>query len=93
MSPVLQPRLRLPDALNALRELRHALGSESGPQVLDLAALQDSDSSALAVLLALKREYGARLSVANPPERLRSLARLYGVEALILGDASQESRS
>lgn len=93
MSLLIQPRLRLPEALDALRELKRALASDSGVQVLDLAALNDSDSSALAVLLALKREFGARVSFVNPPERVRSLARLYGVESLILGISGEGSRS
>jgi ABC-type transporter Mla MlaB component len=93
MSLVIPPRLRLPEAMRALQQLRHALASGAHPQVLDLAVLNDSDSSALAVLLALKREFGARISFANPPDRLRSMARLYGAESLILGDSVEESRS
>lgn len=91
MSLLIQPRLRLPEALDALRELRRALAGGSEPQVLDLATLNDSDSSALAVLLALKREFGTRVSFVNPPDRLRSMARLYGIESLILGGCGAAS--
>ena len=90
MNPTIPARMRLPEALHALGELRQTLKATAGPVVLDLSPLHDSDSSALAVLLALKREFGARLTLANAPARLRSLARLYGVEALILGAPRQE---
>jgi anti-anti-sigma regulatory factor len=63
MSLVIPPRLRLPEAMSALQQLRHALASGAHPQVLDLAVLNDSDSSALAVLLALKREFGFPLPI------------------------------
>jgi ABC-type transporter Mla MlaB component len=85
MSLAIQPRVRLPEALDTLRKLQRALASAAEMQELDLAALNDGDSSVLAILLALKREFGARVSFVNPPDRLRSMARLYGVETLILG--------
>jgi|LauGreDrversion4_2_1035121.scaffolds.fasta_scaffold359918_2 phospholipid transport system transporter-binding protein len=79
-------RLRLPEALAVLGALRASLGGSSAdPRVLDLAALQEIDSSALAVLLALRREHGPRLRFANAGSRLRSLARLYGIESLLFG--------
>jgi len=50
--------------------------------LLDASALQHFDSSALAVLLACRREalaLGRSLQVQGMPERLSELARLYGV--------------
>lgn len=81
-------RLRLPEALQILGELRGRLATRpSELRQLDLAPLQDIDSSALAVLLALRREFGDRLQFSNASARLRSLARLYGLESLLFGSA------
>lgn len=52
----------------------------------DASALQQFDSSTLAVLLACRREalkHGKAFSVAGLPERLRTLATLYGVAELL----------
>ncbi|MDR2452358.1 MAG: STAS domain-containing protein [Candidatus Accumulibacter sp.] len=53
-----------------------------GEARLDLASVREADSSALAVLFALRRAAAARgrtLSVIHPPPGLISLAGLYGV--------------
>ena len=50
--------------------------------LLDAAALQQFDSSALAVLLACRRQahaLGRSLQVQGLPDKLRELASLYGV--------------
>ncbi len=52
----------------------------------DASALQQFDSSTLAVLLACRREalkHGKAFSVTGLPERLRTLATLYGVAELL----------
>ena len=59
-----------------------------GPRhvVLDAQALQDFDSSALAVLLELRRaclRLGKQLTIEGTPARLMHLASLYGVSALL----------
>lgn len=54
--------------------------------VADAAALERFDSSALAVLLECRREamaIGKTFSVARMPQRLRELATVYGVAALL----------
>ncbi len=54
--------------------------------LLDAAGLQTFDSSALAVLLACRREalaLGRRLQVQGLSDRLRELATLYGVLELL----------
>lgn len=54
--------------------------------VLDAQALNAFDSSALAVLLGVRRRVlalGARWQVQGLPARLRDLAALYGVSALL----------
>jgi len=53
---------------------------------VDCIALQDFDSSVLAVLLAWQRQLGARnqsLVVLNPPAKLKVLASVYGVTDLL----------
>lgn len=60
--------------------------SQTGAVVVDASALQTFDSSALAVLLACRREAlaaGKNFSVQGLSPRLRQLATLYGVAALI----------
>jgi phospholipid transport system transporter-binding protein len=54
--------------------------------VADASSLQKFDSSAIAVLLECRREaqiQGKSFSVRGLPERLRSLAALYGVAQLL----------
>ena len=56
------------------------------PVQVDVSALQDFDSSALAVLLGLRREVltlGRQLVVIGMTARLRELATLYGVVDLL----------
>ncbi|MEO8298780.1 MAG: STAS domain-containing protein [Burkholderiales bacterium] len=56
------------------------------PAVVDGAALAHFDTSALAVLLSLKRHClakGRRLEVRQLPQRLTGLAQLYGVAELV----------
>jgi len=53
---------------------------------LPAAALQEFDSSALAVCLSLQRQAqakGARLQLLDCPSRLQDLSRLYGVDELL----------
>nr|WP_249177714.1 STAS domain-containing protein [Burkholderia cenocepacia] len=61
---------------------------DAGTTAVDCAALTQFDSSALAVLLAWQRAAKARgtaLDILNLPPKLASLARAYGVDALIEG--------
>ena len=56
--------------------------------VVDLAGLGRADSSALAVMLALKRRAaaeGTSLQCATIPAGIQALAHVYGVEALLAG--------
>lgn len=84
--------LNLPSTLtqdvahNCLVELRSGLQSEPQTIVVDGAALQRFDSSALAVLLELRREcarIGKQFAVRSLPQRLRDLATLYGIDGLL----------
>ena len=66
--------------------LKQLVQAEASALVVDASALQVFDSSALAVLLASRREAlaeGKGFSVQGLPARLRQLATLYGVSELI----------
>jgi phospholipid transport system transporter-binding protein len=57
---------------------------------LDLASVREADSSALAVLFALRRAaaaHGRTLTVVNLPPDMSSLASLYGVTEALNGSA------
>ena len=85
--------LVLPQALtydksrNAMRTLLQALRDQNEPEVLvDATALARFDSSALAVLLACRREclkLGKGFAIRGLSPRLTDLATLYGVQGLL----------
>lgn len=85
--------LVLPDTLThaqaraTLGLLRQTLQAEGGTAVVaDVGALRHFDSSALAVLLACRREsiaLGKTFSVRGMAPRLRELATVYGVSGLL----------
>jgi len=69
----------------AVFEASHALALP-GSGVIDLSGLEQADSSALAVMLALKRRAvaeGARLQFTSVPQGLHALAHVYGIEELL----------
>ena len=69
-----------------LDQLKQNVRSEAPQVVVNAASLRHFDSSALAVLLELRREcarLGKRFSVQSMPQRLSDLARLYGIEGLL----------
>lgn len=69
-----------------LTSLLSASVSEGGEAVLDASALAQFDSSALAVILACRRAVlarGAQLRIVGLPERAQSLAKVYGLSALL----------
>ena len=76
------------EARDALRMLAQALQREPGDEaVVNAGSLQQFDSSALAVLLECERlaqAWGKRFSVIEAPPKLAALAKLYGVDALLL---------
>jgi len=78
------------EALVTLRMLKQALQSEGseGPVIVEATSLQHLDSSALAVLLEIERlaiAWGRSFVVRGVPAKLAALAKLYGVEQLLLG--------
>lgn len=81
-------RVTAPMVIGAAAELREAGESAllGGASVVDLSAVTEADSSAVAVLLAWTRiagERGQALSVVGVPNSIRSLANLYGVAELL----------
>ena len=84
MSCALPQRLTEREARQTLQDLRARLASlpAGEPAQIEAAGLQEFDSTALAVLLELRRSAlagGRPFSVLNAPTRLRELARLYGL--------------
>ena len=88
-SVALPERLTIADASATLAQLGAQLtasGQGADDPVLDAAALQQFDTSALAVLLACQRQaaaLGRPLRVVGAPVKLVQLAQLYGVESLL----------
>lgn len=81
---VLSGPVTLANVAQVLEEGRRHL--EEGVRVVDLAEVTEMDSSLLALMLAWLREAKSRsreLGFANPPESLRTIARLYGVNDLL----------
>lgn len=77
------------EARDTLRMLKQALEKErgEGAVVVDAGPLQRFDSSALAVLLEIDRVaqgWGRDFAVRSVPAKLAALAKLYGVDGLLL---------
>lgn len=58
----------------------------AGGVEIDASPLAQFDSSALAALVELRRRTGGGWQVTGVPDRLRELARLYGVHDLLFAD-------
>lgn len=72
------------------RALKSQVAAQPAEVIADASALQEFDSSALAVLLACRREAiaaGKSFSVQGLPARLHQLASLYGVAELVTAAA------
>ena len=77
------------EARDTLRMLKQVLEREGGdgPVVVNAAPLQQLDSSALAVLLEIERlaaAWGRAFVVRAAPPKLAALAKLYGLDVLLL---------
>ena len=77
------------EARVTLRMLQQALQSEGSetPVIVDAGPLQQLDSAALAVLLEIERlavAWGRAFVVRGVPAKLAALAKLYGVDVLLL---------
>ena len=84
---VLPARLTHGDAPACVHMLQQGLAAQRGSvAIVDASALTQFDSSAIAVLLECRREAGVQgrgFAVKALPQRLRDLAVLYGVAALL----------
>lgn len=79
---LLQGDLVLDQATRLLAEGEAAI--KAGARAFDLAGVGQVDSSALSLLLSLRRRAGAEdLRFDNVPDSLISLARLYGISDLL----------
>jgi phospholipid transport system transporter-binding protein len=87
-----EPALEFLTFATANRALERGLAALRGGQtVFDLAGLKSSDSSGVAVLMAMLREARATnkpLSFLNLPVSLKSLLSLYGVDHLLTDGAA-----
>ncbi len=87
MHAALPEQLNLANAGQILQTLDQTLTHAQGPLVqVDAGVLQDFDSSAIAVLLELRRRLqtqGKTLQVVAWPPRLQGLVALYGVGELL----------
>ncbi len=86
---LLPARLTAHEARDTMRMLKQALQQEGGESavVVDAGPLQHFDSAALAVLLEVDRlaeAWGRQFSIRSAPAKLAALAKLYGVDALLL---------
>lgn len=83
----LPARATIEGATTLIAQLDAALAAAAGGALrIDAAALKDFDTSAVALLLHVRRgarERQIQLIVDNAPPKLRELARLYGVEELL----------
>jgi phospholipid transport system transporter-binding protein len=71
---------------NALQLQKEGLLNIASLSSVNCAALQDFDSTVLTVLLAWQKKLqadGRSLVVEQPPEKLKVLANVYGVSALL----------
>jgi phospholipid transport system transporter-binding protein len=84
------------EARDTQRMLSQALQQEVKTQneaqvMVDASGLQQFDSAALAVLMECQRlaqGWGRGFAVRNPPKKLAELARLYGVDTLLMPQAA-----
>ena len=72
--------------VNALQLQKEGLMNVANLRIVDCSSLKDFDSTVLTVLLAWQKKLradGQSLSIQSPPEKLKVLANVYGVSALL----------
>ena len=84
---LLPATLTAAEARDTLRMLTRAIPEQADGVVVDASSLVQFDSSALSVLLECQRQakaWGKPFELREPPSKLAALAKLYGVDALLL---------
>mgnify|MGYP000611943705 FL=1 len=82
--PFLLPKIVTQE--NALQLQKEGLLNSPSLQLIDCSALKDFDSTVLTVLLAWQKKLlaeGKSISIEHAPEKLKVLAGVYGVAALL----------
>ena len=82
--PFLLPKIVTQE--NALQLQKEGLLKSPSLQLIDCSALKDFDSTVLTVLLAWQKKLlaeGKSISIEHAPEKLKVLAGVYGVAALL----------
>ena len=82
--PFLLPKIVTQE--NALQLQKEGLLNSLSLQLIDCSALKDFDSTVLTVLLAWQKKLlsaGRSISIEHAPEKLKVLAGVYGVAALL----------
>jgi phospholipid transport system transporter-binding protein len=80
------------EARDTLRMLTQAIKAQAEGVVIDASSLTQFDSSALSVLLECQRQaqaWGKTYALSEPPPKLTALAKLYGVDVLLMRPAAQ----
>ena len=75
------------EARDTLRMLTQAIQGQAEGVEVDASHLVQFDSSALSVLLECQRQaraWGKSFALREPPAKLTALAKLYGVDALLM---------
>ncbi|MCI4430312.1 MAG: STAS domain-containing protein [Burkholderiales bacterium] len=79
------------EARDTLRMLALAIEGQADAVVVDASSLLQFDSAALSVLLECQRQalaLGKAFTLLEPPPKLTALAKLYGVDVLLMRSAS-----
>ncbi|MFZ2650408.1 MAG: STAS domain-containing protein [Burkholderiaceae bacterium] len=87
---LLPATLTVHEARDTLRMLSQAIKGQADGVVVDASSLVQFDSSALSVLLECQRQaqaWGKAFSLREPPPKLTALAKLYGVDVLLMRPA------
>jgi len=79
------------EARDTLRMLTQAIQGQTDGVAVDASHLVQFDSSALSVLLECERQaqaWGKTFELRDAPPKLAALAKLYGVDGLLMGTAA-----
>jgi phospholipid transport system transporter-binding protein len=79
------------EARSTLHMLSQAIQGQAQGVVVDASSLVHFDTAALSVLLECQRQaqaWGKTFALSDPPPKLTALAKLYGVDVLLMRPAS-----